>query len=121
MLGLSRELLIKGQSDEHVYAYYEYMVELAVIYGAEWSRAKREMLQSLEFEIALANVSQFISFTSFHLFVDMTAFVADRQISACRNRVSSDKCKRSATEISIHQLDGLYQCHATSRPKSYGK
>lgn len=44
-------------SDKIVKAYYEYMVDIAVIYGAERSRAERELLESLEFEMALANVS----------------------------------------------------------------
>lgn len=43
--------------DKIVKAYYEYMVDIAVIYGAERDRAERELLESLEFEIALANVS----------------------------------------------------------------
>lgn len=38
-------------------AYYQYMVDIAVIYGAERQRAERELLESLEFEIALANVN----------------------------------------------------------------
>lgn len=56
-LGLSREYLIKGLSDKIVKAYYEYMVDIAVIYGADRSRAQEELLDSLNFEIALANVS----------------------------------------------------------------
>lgn len=55
-IGLSREYLIKGMEDKIVKAYYEYQVDMAVIYGAERSRAQRELMESLEFEIALANV-----------------------------------------------------------------
>lgn len=43
--------------DKIVKAYYNYMVDIAAIYGAERDRAERELLESLEFEIALANVS----------------------------------------------------------------
>lgn len=57
-LGLSREYLTKGLSDKIVKAYYEYMVDMAVIYGADKARAERELLDSLNFEIALANVSK---------------------------------------------------------------
>lgn len=32
------------------------MVDIAVIYGAERSRAERELMESLEFEMKLANV-----------------------------------------------------------------
>lgn len=56
-LGLSREYLIKGISDKIVKAYYEYMVDIAVIYGAPRESAQRELMESLEFEMALANVS----------------------------------------------------------------
>ncbi|XP_049950990.1 neprilysin-2-like [Schistocerca serialis cubense] len=56
-LGLSREFLLKGLSDKRVDAYYQYQVDLAVLLGAERTRAERELRQSLEFEIALANMS----------------------------------------------------------------
>jgi neprilysin len=55
-LGLSREYLIKGKEDKVVTAYYEYMVDLAVLYGAERTRAESELMESLKFEMALANV-----------------------------------------------------------------
>lgn len=58
-LGLSREYLVKGKEDKIVKAYYEYMVDLAVIYGAERPRAEKELNDSLNFEIALANVSYY--------------------------------------------------------------
>lgn len=56
-IGLSREYLVKGLEDKIVSAYYDYMVDLAVIYGADRTRAKSELMDSLNFEIALANVS----------------------------------------------------------------
>lgn len=42
--------------DKTVKAYYDYMVDTAVIYGAEREIAEAELLEALEFEIALANV-----------------------------------------------------------------
>ncbi|XP_049945688.1 neprilysin-2 isoform X2 [Schistocerca serialis cubense] len=56
-LGLSREFLVKGPSDKLVDAYYQYQVDLAVLLGADRARAERELRQSLEFEITLANIS----------------------------------------------------------------
>lgn len=56
-LGLSREFLVKGPSDKLVDAYYQYQVDLAVLLGADRARAERELRQSLDFEIALANIS----------------------------------------------------------------
>lgn len=41
------------------------MVEVAVIFGANHSTAQREMLEALNFEKALANVSDLISSTLF--------------------------------------------------------
>ncbi|XP_011866367.1 PREDICTED: membrane metallo-endopeptidase-like 1 isoform X1 [Vollenhovia emeryi] len=56
-LGLSREYLSKGFNDKIVQAYYKYMVDIAVILGANPSRAQAELKESLEFEIKLANIS----------------------------------------------------------------
>lgn len=56
-LGLSRQLLIGGLNDSLTKAYYDYMVDMAVIFGAEQSRAETELRESLNFEISLANVS----------------------------------------------------------------
>uniref|UniRef100_A0A4Y0BJM9 Neprilysin, neutral endopeptidase 2 n=1 Tax=Anopheles funestus TaxID=62324 RepID=A0A4Y0BJM9_ANOFN len=56
-LGISREYLVKGMENPIVSAYYDYMVDLAVLLGAEEERAKRELLDSLNFEMALANIS----------------------------------------------------------------
>lgn len=56
-LGLSREYLNRGISDRLVTAYYEYMVDISVILGANRDRAQRELKESLEFEMKLANIS----------------------------------------------------------------
>lgn len=56
-LGLSREYLNRGFSDKLVQAYYEYMVDIAVLLGAERARAQTELKDSLHFEMKLANVS----------------------------------------------------------------
>lgn len=56
-LGLSREYLSKGFDEKIVQAYYKYMVDIAVILGADPDRASKELKESLEFEIKLANVS----------------------------------------------------------------
>lgn len=63
LLGLDREFLIKGLDDKVVKAYYDYMVDIAVIYGAERGRATRDLLESLNFEIALANVRPSVLFS----------------------------------------------------------
>ncbi|XP_074031085.1 M13 family metallopeptidase neprilysin 2 isoform X2 [Leptinotarsa decemlineata] len=56
-LGLRREFLTKGLSDKIVQAYYDYMVDLAVLFGGDRDRAIKELRESLEFEIKLANIS----------------------------------------------------------------
>nr|KAF7394145.1 hypothetical protein H0235_016740 [Vespula pensylvanica] len=56
-LGLSREYLSKGFADKIVQAYYNYMVDIAVILGADKDRAVTELRDSLDFEMKLANVT----------------------------------------------------------------
>ncbi|XP_053693923.1 neprilysin-2-like [Sabethes cyaneus] len=56
-LSVNREYLIKGLSHPIVSAYYNYMVDIAVLLGANENRAKHELLEALEFQIALANIS----------------------------------------------------------------
>ncbi|KAL1513423.1 hypothetical protein ABEB36_002838 [Hypothenemus hampei] len=56
-LGLRREFLVKGFEDKLVKAYYDYMVDIAVIFGVERDRATKELRESLDFEIKLANIS----------------------------------------------------------------
>ncbi|XP_012252045.2 neprilysin-2 isoform X2 [Athalia rosae] len=56
-LGLSREYLSKGLDDKIVKAYFDYMVDIAVILGANKERATQELKESLYFEIKLANIS----------------------------------------------------------------
>ncbi|XP_063988790.1 neprilysin-2 isoform X2 [Diachasmimorpha longicaudata] len=56
-LGLSREYLSKGLDEKIVKAYYNYMVDIAVILGAKRDIAEKQLLQSLKFEIKLANIS----------------------------------------------------------------
>ncbi|KAF2888699.1 hypothetical protein ILUMI_17474, partial [Ignelater luminosus] len=53
-LGLDREYLIQGTENEVVEAYYEYLVDLAVIFGADKSIAEKEIKDALDFEIKLA-------------------------------------------------------------------
>ncbi|XP_050430233.1 neprilysin-2 isoform X2 [Adelges cooleyi] len=56
-LGLSREYLVKGLDEKIVAAYYRYMVDIAVLFGADRQRATRELRESLDFEIGLAKIS----------------------------------------------------------------
>ncbi|KRT83251.1 Peptidase [Oryctes borbonicus] len=56
-LVLSREALIQGIANELVQAYYSYMADIAVIFGAERGRAYNEMLNVVNFESKLANIS----------------------------------------------------------------
>lgn len=57
-LGLpDRSYYLKGLNDSIVSAYYDVMVESAVMLGAERPEARRQMLEALEFETALAKLS----------------------------------------------------------------
>ncbi|CAH0557229.1 unnamed protein product [Brassicogethes aeneus] len=56
-LGLRREFLIKGMDEKLVKAYFDYMVDISVMFGADRKRALTELKESLEFEIKMAEIS----------------------------------------------------------------
>lgn len=57
-LGLpDRSYYFKGMNDTTVIAYYNLMVESAVMLGADRAEARRQMLEALEFETSLAKIS----------------------------------------------------------------
>lgn len=53
---------MKGTNEKIVKAYYSYMVDVAVILGADRNTAEKELKESLEFEMKLANVSDSLSY-----------------------------------------------------------
>ena len=55
-LGLSRDYLIKGLQDTDVQDYYNQMVSMAVLLGAEEDTAKQEMEEALKVEIQMAEL-----------------------------------------------------------------
>jgi len=52
-----RSYLLRGLNDSAVAGYYKLMVESAVILGADRAQAEKDMLEALQFETILANVS----------------------------------------------------------------
>lgn len=56
-LGMAREYLMKGIGEPDVQAYFEYMMDVAMLLGAEPEAAKEEMMEVLRFEMAIANIS----------------------------------------------------------------
>ena len=48
---------LMGTDDKVVAGYYRYMVDIAVIFGADRDRAAKELRESLNFEIRLAKIS----------------------------------------------------------------
>ena len=53
----SRKYLLKGFNNSDVQAYYNYQINMAVLLGANRTKAEEELKESLEFEIQIANVS----------------------------------------------------------------
>ncbi|XP_069163087.1 neprilysin-2 isoform X2 [Procambarus clarkii] len=53
----SRKYLLKGFNDSDVQAYYNYQVSMAELMGADRATAQKELKESLEFEIQIANFS----------------------------------------------------------------
>merc|ERR1711953_226386 len=56
-LGMSREYLIKGLEEPNIRHYYTFMQKVAVLLGADPVQAQDQLLDSLNFEIKLANAS----------------------------------------------------------------
>ncbi|XP_060860193.1 neprilysin-2-like [Metopolophium dirhodum] len=54
---LSHQYLVKGTNYLVVDEYYKYMVDIAVLFGADRQRATEELKESLEFEVELAKIS----------------------------------------------------------------
>ena len=52
----SREYYLKPSSKTDLNAYYNYMVQIAILLGAEVDTAQKDMAEALDFEIMLANV-----------------------------------------------------------------
>ena len=56
-LGISREYLVAGLQHREVAAYLSYMVDIATMLGADRQQAEVEMLEVVQFEMELANIS----------------------------------------------------------------
>ncbi|KAK5647008.1 hypothetical protein RI129_005472 [Pyrocoelia pectoralis] len=56
-LALSREFLIKGMEDKIVKAYYDILVDVSVMFGANRDVALKEMEAVVQFQIELANIT----------------------------------------------------------------
>lgn len=57
-LGLpSRDYYLKGSSEGDLQAYHKYMTNIALLLGANKTTAAEELLQIVEFEKEMANVS----------------------------------------------------------------
>lgn len=62
---MSRKFLLKGMEHAFVKAYYDFMVDAAVIFGANQTNAETESLDILRFEMELAKVCvQFLNWNS---------------------------------------------------------
>ncbi|XP_060860161.1 neprilysin-2-like [Metopolophium dirhodum] len=57
-LGLKLEYLVKGKDHELTNKYYRYIVDIAVLFGADRQRATKELSESLDFEIELAKIEE---------------------------------------------------------------
>ncbi len=55
--GMSRVYLLKGVNDTDVKAYFNYMVSMAELLGADRGTAETELMDVLKLEIALVNIS----------------------------------------------------------------
>lgn len=65
-LALGREMLLQGFSNNNVRSYHNYMVEVAVYFGASRIQAQEDFAKVLLFEMLLANVSDFNFLNNIH-------------------------------------------------------
>ncbi|KAF2889178.1 hypothetical protein ILUMI_16995, partial [Ignelater luminosus] len=56
-LGLTWEFLIKEFEEKLVKAYYDYMVDIAVLFGADKNASLKKLKETLELEITIANIT----------------------------------------------------------------
>lgn len=63
-----------GLNDTTSRAYHEYLVDLAVAFGAEKDRAEKEMYDVLQFQVDLANVS--VQCSNQVCMIDLTIFLS---------------------------------------------
>ena len=54
---LDQKYMVKGISNELVQEYFSFMIDLAVILGANQNQAEKELSEVLRFEIEMAKVS----------------------------------------------------------------
>ena len=64
----SSEYYLLGLGHPIMQTYYNLLVNVATLLGAERNRAKREMKELIEFEIELASVSWVVRYASFFVF-----------------------------------------------------
>ena len=55
----SRDYYLKGRSEKPLLAYQQFATDVAVMLGADPQRAENEMREMVDFEIQLANVSEY--------------------------------------------------------------
>ena len=62
----SREYYLHDPGSDYILAYLQYMVDAAVLLGANQSDAEEDMLEVFKFETKIANVSNRKQWTSRH-------------------------------------------------------
>lgn len=58
MFGIDRKFLIQGSDNKLIKAYFNFMLEVAMLFGVPRATAESELAEVLAFETQLANVCQ---------------------------------------------------------------
>lgn len=83
--------MIGGLNDTETRIYYEYVVDMAVYFGAEKDRAENELYDVLQFEVELANVIAYcVCFYCFS-FVNHTSLLFRHPIRQISKRIHRRK------------------------------
>ena len=63
----SRDYYLKGRKDRTLQTYQDFAISVAITLGADETRARKEIVEMVDFEITLANVSIYDIFIAFCL------------------------------------------------------
>ena len=56
----SRDYYLKGRTDRTLQTYQDFAISVAIALGADETRARKEIVEMVDFEITLANVSKLV-------------------------------------------------------------
>lgn len=111
--GLLRKFLVKGTEHPHVRAYLNFMIDVAVIFGANRTTAESELHDALQFEIELAKVGIVDIFCKVKFFIRLRLLTWKKNCPLPTDSsgisIQSPYHWKTSNNISISELVWLHQ------------